>query len=72
MRYALLVYGDGDSVPATTVHRGLVVDGPATLANEELSEVHVLDGASLDDAIAWAERLPGDVSVEIRPVVGSS
>ena len=69
MRYALLVYGEGDSAVATTVHRGRVVDGPATLANEELSRVYVLDAPSLDGAIEQAERIPGDVAVEIRPVV---
>jgi hypothetical protein len=69
MRYVLLVYGDGDSVTATTVHRGRVVDGPATLANEQLNEVQIVDADSLDGAIAQAERLPGDVAVEIRPVV---
>ena len=69
MRYALLVYGDGDPVTATTVCGGRVADCTATLANEQLNEVHVVDVASLDDAIAAAERLPGDVAVEIRPVV---
>ena len=69
MRYALLVYGEGDTVTATTVCGGHVVDGPATLANEQLNEVHVVDAASLDGAIAEAERLSGDVAVEIRPVV---
>jgi hypothetical protein len=68
VRYALLVYGDGDTVAATTVCRGHVVDGPATLANEQLNEVHVVDAASLDGAIEEAERLAGDVAVEIRPV----
>ena len=70
MRYALLVYGDGDPVNATTVCKGVVVDGTATLANEQLNEVHVVDAESLDGAIAEAERMPGDVAVEIRPVSG--
>jgi len=69
MRYALLVYGDGDPVTATTVCGGHVVDGPATLANEQLNGVRVVDADSLDGAIAAAARLPGDVAVEIRPVV---
>ena len=69
MRYALLVYGDGDPVTATTVCGGHVVDGPATLANEQLNEVYVVDAESLDGAIARAELLSGDVAVEIRPVV---
>jgi hypothetical protein len=69
MRYALLVYGEGDPVTATTVCGGHVVDGPATLANEQLNEVHVVDAESLDGAIEAANRLPGDCAVEIRPVV---
>ena len=69
MRYALLLYGEGDPVTATTVCGGHVVDGPATLANEQLNEVHVVDAESLDGAIAEANRLPGGLAVEIRPVV---
>jgi hypothetical protein len=68
MRYALLVYGIGDPVTATTVCNGVVVDGPATLANEQLNGVHVVEAESLDGAIARAELLTGD-AVEIRPVV---
>ena len=71
MKYALLVYGDGDPVTATTVCNGVVVDGPATLANEQLNEVHVVDADSLDGAIEHAELLPGGVAVEIRPVVSA-
>jgi hypothetical protein len=71
MRYALLVYGEGDSVTATTVCNGVVVDGPATLANEQLNEVHVVVADTLDGAIARAELLPRGVAVEIRPVVGA-
>jgi len=69
MRYALLVYGVGDDVTATTVSGGHVVDGPATLANEDLAGVRIVDAASLDEAIAAAELVPGDVAVEIRPVL---
>jgi len=69
VRYALLVYGDGDPVTATTVCGGHVVDGPATLANEQLNGVRIVDADSLDGAIAEAEALSGDVAVEIRPVV---
>jgi hypothetical protein len=69
VRYALLVYGEGDPVTATTVCNGVVADGPATLANEQLNGVHVVDADSLDGAIALAELLSGDGAVEIRPVV---
>jgi hypothetical protein len=69
VRYALLVYGEGDSAMATTVHRGLVVDGPATLANEDLARVCVVDADSLDGAIEHASGMRGDLTVEIRPVV---
>lgn len=69
MRYVLLVYGDGDPVTATTVCDGAVVDGPATLANEQLNEVRVVDADSLDGAIERAGRVRGAAAVEIRPVV---
>jgi hypothetical protein len=69
VRYALLVYGNGDSAVATTLHRGRVLDGPATLANEDLGRVCVVDCESLDGAIAQAEDIVGDVTVEIRPVM---
>ena len=69
MRYALLVYGQAaDAYIATTVHGDTVAAGPATAANERLESVRVLDAESLDDAIESAQRLRGDVPVEIRPV----
>jgi hypothetical protein len=69
VRYALLVYGNGDSAVATTLHRGRVLDGPATLANEDLGRVCVVEAETLDGAIAQAENINGDVTVEIRPVM---
>jgi hypothetical protein len=74
MQYAFLVYGDATSArasvdAATTVRGDTVADGPATVANETLECVRVLEAESLDEAIEWAQRLRRDVTVEIRPVV---
>jgi hypothetical protein len=56
MQYALLVYGDATSArasvdAATTVRGDTVADGPATVANETLECVRVLEAESLDEAI---------------------
>ncbi|GAB3617634.1 YciI family protein [Okibacterium endophyticum] len=59
---------------ATTVRvRGrdtLVTDGPFAETKEALGGYFVLDVPSLDDAIAWAARIPVAEygSVEIRPI----
>ena len=49
----------------------LVTDGPFAETREQLGGFIEIDVASLDDAIAWAERCPVLVhgAVEVRPVV---
>jgi hypothetical protein len=46
-----------------------VTDGPFVETKEQLGGVMVLDVADLDEAIAWAERCPGEYDVEIRPIM---
>lgn len=59
---------------ATTVRvrdgRQLVTDGPYAEAKEALGGYFVLDCESLDDALAWAARIPGAShgAVELRQV----
>jgi hypothetical protein len=60
---------------ATTVRvrggRSLATDGPFAETKEQLGGYYILDCRDLDDAIAWASRIPsvGSGSVEIRPVM---
>jgi hypothetical protein len=60
---------------ATTVRRaggqcGLH-DGPFAESKEQLGGFYLIEAADLDEALAWARRLPlaGDGSVEVRPVI---
>jgi len=63
---------------AVTVRRNghekvLVTDGPFAETKEQLAGYYILDCASLDEAIAWAGKIPtgcqgGEGSVEIRPI----
>jgi hypothetical protein len=60
---------------ATTVRvRGgkpLTTDGPFAETKEQLGGLYILDCKDLDEAIAWASRIPsvGRGSVEIRPIM---
>ena len=64
---------------ATTVHRrggkdGEVVtsDGPYTETKEVLAGFYLMECADLDEALAWAARIPATWQggqVEVRPVV---
>lgn len=60
---------------ATTVRvrsgRTLTTDGPFAETKEQLGGFYLLDCANLDEAIAWAERIPAAAhgSVEIRPIL---
>lgn len=46
-----------------------VHDGPYAETREQLGGFYVIEVASLDEAIAWARKIPvtGDGAVEIRP-----
>lgn len=46
-----------------------VVDGPFAVLKEHLGGYYLIDVDTLDDAIAWARRVPiGSGAVEVRPV----
>jgi hypothetical protein len=49
----------------------LTTDGPFAETREQLGGYYLLDSSDLDDAIAWAARIPGaqNGSVEVRPVM---
>ena len=72
----VLVGGEelGPTASATTVRlregRQLVTDGPYAEAKEALGGYFILDCESLDDALAWAARIPGAShgAVEVRQV----
>ena len=60
---------------ATTVRirdgKTLITDGPFAETKEQLSGYYVLDCKDLDEATAWAAKIPGAKtgSVEVRPVM---
>jgi hypothetical protein len=72
----VLVGGEelGPTASATTVRmrdgRQLVTDGPYAEAKEALGGYFILDCPSLDEALAWAARIPGAShgAVEVRQV----
>lgn len=59
---------------ATTIRvrdgQRITTDGPFLETREALGGYYVLDCADLDEAIAWAARIPGaaDGAVELRPI----
>ena len=64
---------------ATTVRvnggKPLVTDGPFAETKEQLAGYYILDCEDLDEAIAWAARIPtackgGEGCIEIRPIMG--
>jgi hypothetical protein len=61
---------------ATTVRanpgRSLVADGPFAETKEQLGGYFIIDAADLDEAIAWAGKMPHLASggaVEVRPIM---
>jgi hypothetical protein len=72
----VMVFGAGlqERATGTTVHYGdgepLVTDGPFAETKEQLSGFWVIDVESLDEALAWAKKIPFTSNhVEIRPMV---
>jgi hypothetical protein len=71
-----MVTGAGlqERATGTTVHYSdeapLVTDGPFAETKEQLSGFWIVDVESLDDALAWAKKVPlKSGHVEIRPMV---
>jgi hypothetical protein len=73
----VLLGGEGlqPTSTATTVRvrdgEALTTDGPFAETREQLGGYYLLDCKDLDDAIAWAAKIPGaqNGSVEVRPVM---
>jgi hypothetical protein len=71
-----MVFGGGlqERATGTTVHYGagepLITDGPFAETKEQLSGFWIIDVESLDEALAWAKKIPFTSNhVEIRPMV---
>jgi hypothetical protein len=71
-----MVTGAGlqERATGTTVHYGdgepLVTDGPFAETKEQLSGFWIIDVENLDEALAWAKKIPFTSNhVEIRPMV---
>jgi hypothetical protein len=71
-----MVTGAGlqERATGTTVHYSddapLVTDGPFAETKEQLSGFWIIDVESLDDALAWAKKVPLNRGhIEIRPMV---
>lgn len=66
------------STTATTVRGGgevVLTDGPFVETKEQLGGFYVLDVADLDEAIAWAKKIPAvqwGGAIEVRPVAGGT
>ena len=60
---------------ATTVqvrdNKTLTTDGPFAETKEQLGGYFMIEAKDLDEAIAWAAKIPGaaDGSVEVRPIM---
>ena len=60
---------------ATTVRvrngKSSVIDGPFAETKEVLGGYYIVESANLDEALAWAAKIPGAKygSIEVRPVM---
>ncbi len=77
----VFIAGDGllPSSTASTVridHEGerMVTDGPFAETKEQLGGYYLIDCENLDEALAWAEKVPlsGAGAVEVRPLMDFS
>lgn len=72
----ILLNNDGlsPSANATTIRiregKTLITDGPFAETHEQIGGYYMLDCNDLDEAISWAQKIPGAKygAVEIRPV----
>lgn len=66
------------STTATTVHGGgevVLTDGPFVETKEQLAGYYVVEVADLDEAIAWARKVPAvqwGAAIEVRPTAGGT
>ncbi len=56
----------------TTGGRTTVTDGPFAETKEILGGFDLIDVADLEAALEWARKVPGDGTVEVRPVMDLS
>jgi hypothetical protein len=77
MQHAGVIRGGAELKPTTTATtvrftkgRPSTMDGPFAETKEQLGGYYLIDVDNVDEAIAWAERMPGmtDGAVEIRPL----
>jgi hypothetical protein len=77
MTKAGVIKGGSELKPVTTATsirfakgRPTTVDGPFAETKEQLAGFYLIEVENLDQAIAWAETMPGmtDGTVEIRPL----
>jgi hypothetical protein len=54
---------------AVTVRNGSRTDGPFAETKEQLGGYYVIEADSVDQAADWAKQIPGDPTVEVRPLV---
>ena len=64
---------DSQSTTQVTLRGGkrMVTDGPFVETKEQIGGYYLLDCKDLDEAIAWAEKIPAALkgTIEIRPVM---
>ena len=77
MRNVGVIRGGAELKPTTTATtvrftrgRPTTVDGPFAETKEQLGGYYLIEVDNVDEAIAWAEKMPGmtDGAVEIRPL----
>lgn len=66
------------STTATTLRGGgevVLTDGPFVETKEQLAGYYAIECADLDEAIAWAKKVPAvqwGAAIEVRPAVGGT
>lgn len=74
MRGGAALYPTSTATTVRTSEKGgdvVATDGPYAETKEALTGFFLLECADLDEAIAWAARIPGawDGAIEVRPVI---
>ena len=67
--FRLRPIGDAKTLRCRGGEAGEVTDGPFAETKEVLGGFYVIEAASMDEALAWARRIPMGVgSIEVRPL----
>jgi len=81
MRKAGVIRDGSELKPVTTATsvrfangKPKTIDGPFAETKEQLAGYYIIEVDNLEDAISWAERMPGmiDGAVEVRPLAMSA